>query len=59
MSENFKVHLINLNLFKNNREFVGPNSPNWMHIDMASVMINNGDYSYMSKGNFIVILRLI
>jgi len=32
------------------KEFVGPNSPNWMHIDMASVMINQGDYSYMSKG---------
>jgi len=32
------------------REFVGPNSPNWMHIDIASTMVNKGDYSYMSKG---------
>jgi len=31
------------------REFVDPNVP-WMHIDMASVMTNSGDYSYMTKG---------
>lgn len=32
------------------KEFVGPNTPNWMHIDIASTMSNKGDYSYMSKG---------
>jgi len=32
------------------KEFVGPNSPNWMHIDMAGVMMNKGDYPYMTKG---------
>lgn len=32
------------------KEFVGPNTPNWMHIDIASTMENRGDYTYMKNG---------